>query len=138
MIARVTGKTPIHGPWPVYKRIYIGLNICHYVSYISLFGGGAYVRTMPAQDSLARVVVQRPMNDHGTMTVELCDANETRHICEYATPELRRRLAALSTGAKVLLRMSRVGVRANVWRAVAIVENGSAELIGPQPDARVR
>jgi len=33
------------------------------------------------------------MNDHGTMTVELRYANETRHLCEYATPHLRRRLA---------------------------------------------
>jgi hypothetical protein len=91
---------------------------------------------MPARDS-SRVVVRRPMNDHGTMTVELCGANETRHVCEYATPDLRRRLAVLPAGTEVLLSMSRIGVRANVWRAVAAVETPAAETGGAGPGERM-
>ena len=72
----------------------------------------------------ARVVVRRPMNDHGTVTVELPATNETRHVCEYATPDLRRRLAALPPGGEILVSLSRVGGRANVWRAVAAADPG--------------
>jgi hypothetical protein len=61
----------------------------------------ACVRTPSARDS-SHVVVRRQMNDHGTMTVELRYANETRHRCEYATPHLRRRLALLPAGEEVL------------------------------------
>ena len=91
---------------------------------------------MPVREP-SRVVVRRPMNDHGTMTVELCGANEFRHVCEYATPPLRRRLAVLPVGGEVLLSMSRIGVRANVWRVVAAVETPAAETAGTGPDERM-
>jgi hypothetical protein len=78
------------------------------------------------------------MNDHGTMTVELCDTNETRHVCEYATPELGRRLASLPSGAELRLAMSRIGVRANVWRAMAVVDDPSAEAAKFGPGERMR
>jgi hypothetical protein len=66
-----------------------------------------------------RVVVRRPMNDHDTVTVEVCATNETRHLVEYASPELRRTLSDLPAGAAVPLGMSRVGVRSNVWRVIS-------------------
>lgn len=91
---------------------------------------------MSARDSL-HVVVRRPMNDHGTMTVELCSANETRHLCEYATPHLRRRLALLPAGEAVLLSMSRIGVRANMWQVVAAVEPQAVETDRTRPDDRM-
>ena len=77
---------------------------------------------MSSESSPARIVVRRPMNDHGTMTVERCSTNDIRHICEYATPDLRRRLALLSDGTELLLSMSLIGGRSNIWRATAIVE----------------
>lgn len=91
---------------------------------------------MPPRDP-SPVVVRRPMNDHGTMTVELCGTHETRHVCEYATPDLKRRLATLSTGTEVLLSMFRIGVRANVWRVVAAVTTPAAETGGTGPDERM-
>nr|WP_256545137.1 hypothetical protein [Halobellus ramosii] len=94
---------------------------------------------MPAAQSPTHVVVRRPMNDHGAMTVEVCETNETRHLTEYASPELRRRLEALPSGTTVPLTMTRVGVRSNVWRAFELPERRAtvsrsadpAELDGP-------
>ncbi|QIB74697.1 hypothetical protein GL213_07360 [Halogeometricum borinquense] len=63
-----------------------------------------------------RVIVRKPMNDHDTMTVEVEDTNETRHLAEYAAPELRQTLAALPSGTTIPVSLSRVGVRSNVWR----------------------
>jgi hypothetical protein len=93
---------------------------------------------MPAKDSPVRVVVRRPMNDHGTLTVELGATNETRHVCAYATPELRRRLASLQAGTELLLSMSRIGVRANVWRAVDATAERSAGSADATADRRTR
>ncbi|MFB6090400.1 MAG: hypothetical protein ABEJ97_05010 [Halobellus sp.] len=75
------------------------------------------------------------MNDYGAMTVEVCETNETRHVCEYATPELKRQLASLPTGATRSLTMSRIGVRANVWRAVAVggCRPDEAVAVGSEP-----
>lgn len=81
---------------------------------------------MPGRNPPTRVVVRRSMNDHGSMIVEVCDTNETRHVCEYATPEVRRRLEALSPGTTLRLRMSRVGIRSNVWRVFAVSNSRSA------------
>ncbi|WP_435186411.1 hypothetical protein [Halobellus sp. EA9] len=93
---------------------------------------------MSDRDRPARVVVRRPMNDHGTMTVELCETNETRHVCEYATPELERRLGSLPAEAVLPLAMARVGVRSNVWRAVAIPDRGAADAAAVESDRRLR
>jgi len=91
---------------------------------------------MSAPDSPVRVVVRRPMNDHGTLTVELDATNETRHVCAYATTALRRRLASLSAGTELLLAMSRIGIRANVWRAVGVAEERSAGMAAATSDGR--
>jgi len=93
---------------------------------------------MATRDAPARIAVRRPMNDHRTMTIKLCATNETRHLCEYATPEIRRRLAALPPEAELLLSMSRIGVRANVWRAVDIVETPSVDAAGTEPEEPMR
>jgi len=93
---------------------------------------------MPAGDPSERVAVRRSMNDHGTMTVERCDTNQTRHICAYATPDLRRRLASLPAGTELRLAMSRIGVRANVWRAVAVVGDRPPEAAGVGAGGRTR
>ena len=90
---------------------------------------------MPDRDH-ARHVVRRPMNDHDTMTLEVCETNETRHVCEYATPELKRQLEAVPADTTIPLAMSRVGIRANVWRAVAI--DPSRSVAGTPSDGDTR
>ncbi|ADQ67050.1 hypothetical protein C499_04803 [Halogeometricum borinquense DSM 11551] len=67
-----------------------------------------------------RVIVRKPMNDHDTMTVEVEDTNETRHLVEYADPELRQTLAALPSGTTIPVSLSRVGARSNVWRVAEL------------------
>lgn len=64
------------------------------------------------------VVVRRPMNDHGTMTVEVADTRETRHLVDYESERLRRALSQLPSGTTVPVTMSRAGVRSNVWRVL--------------------
>jgi len=64
------------------------------------------------------VTVRKPMNDHGTMTVEVESGNENRHVVEYADDDLKRTLESLPVGTSVPLSMRPVGIRANVWEAV--------------------
>ena len=68
--------------------------------------------------SLAGTVyrVEQPMNDQRAMVLEAVDGPTTVHAVQYATPRVRNRLAALSAGDTVRLRVTRVGRRANVWR----------------------
>ena len=80
---------------------------------------------MSAESSRTRVVVRRPMNSHETVTVEVCDTYETRHLTEYASAELRRTLAVLPRGTTIPLSMSRVGLRSNVWRVTDVCDGGS-------------
>ena len=76
---------------------------------------------MPSDYSSSRgelVTVRRSMNNHGTMTVEVEDTNETRHVSEYEHDDLKQTLAALPAGTTVPIKMRPVGVRGNVWKAV--------------------
>lgn len=62
------------------------------------------------------VVVRRPMNSHGTMTVETAQSNEVRHFVEYASDRVRSVLEGLPAGTVIPVQMTRVGGRSNVWR----------------------
>jgi hypothetical protein len=64
------------------------------------------------------VVVRQSMNEHGTMTVEVEGKNETRHLVEYESAELRETLSKLPSGTRIPLTMARAGARSNVWRVV--------------------
>jgi hypothetical protein len=77
-----------------------------------------------------RVTVRNPMNDHDTMTVEVEDTNETRHLVEYADPELRQTLSALPSGTTIPVSLSRAGVRSNVWRVDALHHEPTAMVAG--------
>lgn len=77
-----------------------------------------------------RVIVHEPMNDHGTMTVEVEATNETRHLVEYADRDLRRTLAALPAGTTIPVSLSRAGVRSNVWRVDALHAEPAAAASG--------
>lgn len=71
-------------------------------------------------DAPELVHVRAEMNDHGTMTVELHETNETRHLVAYETDRIRETLASLAEGSRVPLEMVRVGGRSNVWKVVAL------------------
>jgi hypothetical protein len=78
---------------------------------------------MPLQKQVTQpttVAVVRSMNDHGAMTVEATDANDTRHIVEYANEDVEETLARLPAGATVPLELERVGGRGNCWRVSGI------------------
>ncbi|ELZ95486.1 hypothetical protein [Haloferax sulfurifontis] len=66
------------------------------------------------------VNVRVEMNDHETMTVELHETNETRHLVAYESERIRDTLASLPEGARVPVEMVRAGSRSNVWKAVAL------------------
>lgn len=66
------------------------------------------------------VVVRRSMNDHGTMTVEVERTKETRYLVDYASDRIRSVLSALPAGTEIPVQMTRVGGRANVWKACGI------------------
>ncbi|ELZ98695.1 hypothetical protein C440_00025 [Haloferax mucosum ATCC BAA-1512] len=66
------------------------------------------------------VNVRVEMNDHGTMTVEVHETNETRHLVAYESERIRDALASLPEGARVPIEMVRAGSRSNVWKAVAL------------------
>ena len=70
--------------------------------------------TMPPKGTVHRV--EQSMNNQGAMVLGAADGRDTVHAVEYATPRIRDRLASLSPGDTVRLRVTRVGLRANVWR----------------------
>jgi hypothetical protein len=66
------------------------------------------------------VTVVRSMNDHGAMTVEATETNDTRHIVEYADEDVEETLAQLPQGATVPLKLERIGGRGNCWRVAGL------------------
>lgn len=62
--------------------------------------------------------IRQPMNEHDTVTVELGETNETRHLVEYDSERVRQVLGALPAGTTLPMRMTRVGSRSNVWRVI--------------------
>jgi hypothetical protein len=61
-----------------------------------------------------------PLNDHGALTVRARDTNATYQVVEFATPELRERVAGLPAGNDIRLGLRRAGIRANVWCAEGV------------------
>ncbi|WP_396612411.1 hypothetical protein ACH9L7_03825 [Haloferax sp. S1W] len=87
---------------------------------------------MPAQSSRPELVsVRIPMNDHGSMVVEVTERNETRHLVDYASDEIRETLARLPADTRVPVEMSRAGTRSNVWKVVALYGGRPAEATAP-------
>jgi hypothetical protein len=70
----------------------------------------------PAPTQSTAVTVRQIMNDHGTMTVEVTETNETRYLVDYASSRIRSTLASLPVGSTVPVELERVGGRSNVWR----------------------
>lgn len=67
-------------------------------------------------DTHVEVTVRKVMNHHDTMTVEVTETNETRHLVEYGSSQLKETLSSLPEGTTLPLTMRPVGTRANVWQ----------------------
>jgi hypothetical protein len=65
------------------------------------------------------VTVNRPMNHHGTMTVEVAGTNEVRHLVEFA-PEVRSVLADLPSETTLPLEMRQLPARGSCWRVTGV------------------
>ena len=63
--------------------------------------------------------VVESMNAHDAVTVRCDGTNATYHLVAYADESTHREVSSLSTGESARLSLSRVGDRANVWRADA-------------------
>lgn len=63
--------------------------------------------------------VVESMNAHDAATVRAEGTNATYHLVAYADESTHREVSSLSAGESARLSLSRVGDRANVWRADA-------------------
>ena len=74
------------------------------------------------------VTIVRPMNRYGTMTVEIEENHETRHLVEYERGDLKSTLAALPEGSSVPVTMRRINCRSNAWEAIELGAERSASV----------
>jgi hypothetical protein len=65
------------------------------------------------------VTIDRPMNAHGTMTVEVRTSNEVRHLVEFA-PGTHDVLANLPAGTTIPVEMRQLPARGSCWRVTAV------------------
>jgi hypothetical protein len=79
------------------------------------------------------VTVQRSVNEHGTMTVEVHDSNEYRQVVAFAA-DLRMVFADLPEGTTVPVEMERLHTRGNCWRVTSVGPTGRG---GAEPARRV-
>ena len=63
--------------------------------------------------------VVESMNAHDAVTVRSDGTNATYHLVAYADESTHQEVSSLSAGESARLSLSRVGDRANVWRADA-------------------
>jgi hypothetical protein len=82
-----------------------------------------------AQDtgpSRAVVGVTQGVNDHGTMTVEVAESNDCRHVVAFAEG-LRAVFDDLPEGTTVPVEMERLHTRGNCWRITAVGPTGRGD-----------
>jgi hypothetical protein len=72
-----------------------------------------------ATTAAVAVTIDRPMNHHGTMTVNVAETNEVRHLVEFE-PEVRRILADLPEGTTVPVEMRQLPSRGSCWRVTGV------------------
>jgi len=80
-------------------------------------------------------IIDRPMNNHGALTLSEITGQRTFQVVEYATREVRETMAMAAAGATVRIWLEPLGSRGDAWRAVDIeggVEThpGDTELLG--------
>jgi hypothetical protein len=89
------------------------------------------VKQQPFAATTVSVVIRQSMNDHGAVTVETRETNETRHLVEYASERVRSVLAGLPVGTTLPVQMTRVGGRSNVWRVSGLPSGPFSSLAPP-------
>lgn len=72
------------------------------------------------------VTVRRAVNQHGTMTVEVHDANEWRQVVSFAA-DLRMVFSDLPEGTTVPVEMERLHTRGNCWRVTSVGPTGRGD-----------
>lgn len=65
-------------------------------------------------------IIDRPMNNHGALTLSEITGRRTFQVVEYATREVRETLALAAAGSTVRIWLEPLGSRGDAWRAVSI------------------
>lgn len=65
-------------------------------------------------------IVDRPMNDHGAVTLSEITGNRTFQVVEYAAGEVQETLAMAAKGTTVRVWLEALTSRGDAWLAVAI------------------
>ncbi|ATW89671.1 hypothetical protein halTADL_2968 [Halohasta litchfieldiae] len=64
--------------------------------------------------------IDRPMNDHGALTLSEVTGSRTYQVLEYATTEVHETLAMAANGSTVRVWLEPLSSRGDAWRAVAV------------------
>lgn len=78
------------------------------------------------QTTTVSVTIDRPMNHHGTMTVEVAETNEIRHLVEFA-PGVRTVLDGLPPETTLPIEMRQLPARGSCWRVTAVGASARVE-----------
>ena len=78
-------------------------------------------------------VIDRPMNNHGGLTLSAVTGSRTYQVVEYATAEARETLSMAAAGSVVRVWLEPLGSRGDAWEAVDV--EGDVEV--PRPAAGV-
>jgi hypothetical protein len=62
------------------------------------------------------------MNHHGTVTVEVAETNDVRHVVEFA-PDVESVFADLPPGTTLPVEMQQLPSRGSCWRVTAVGES---------------
>jgi hypothetical protein len=85
----------------------------------ALDGTDARRRSGPASDWITGTVVYE-QNRHDAMTIRDTATATNYHVVDYASPDLCEAMGRLGTRQTAVIRLSRSGHRANVWRIEAM------------------
>ncbi|MFO7833371.1 MAG: hypothetical protein R6V31_04790 [Halohasta sp.] len=78
-------------------------------------------------------VVDRPMNDHGGLTLSAVTGSRTYQVVAYATAEVRETLSMAAAGSMVRVWLEPLGSRGDAWEAVDVA--GGVDVPRTEPAA---
>lgn len=70
--------------------------------------------------------VDRPMNDHGALTLSAVTGSRTYPVVEYASRDVRETLAVASHGTTIQVQLKPLNSRGDAWKAVDIKDGVDA------------
>ena len=71
---------------------------------------------------LTTCTVGQPMNSHGGLTLSATDGSRTFQVVDYASADIRERLASLTQGTTVRVGLTRISSRGDAWQVVEITD----------------